>query len=190
MNLNLKRKRQNTLVFYTRVFIEFYVLNNEKSPPILPPLPIAKQLQKKISQSQNVFHFDVEFVDTVGMGLVSSPSFFLSIFRTLVCQETCSGHGKCNVTTKRCVCDSFWVENPFKANFGMKETNCGEITETKRYPIRFPAFFPHRLESRLCRRSRRRSWSHTLGCSVGLHLSLARVRLYRLLIIRVCTIFR
>ena len=110
------------------------------------------------------------------MGLVSSPSFFLPIFCTLVCQETCSGHGKCNVTTKRCVCDSFWVENPFKANFGMKETNCGEIAETKRYPIRFP---PRRLESRLCRRSRRRSWSHTPGCSVGLHLSLARVSLYR-----------
>ena len=43
-----------------------------------------------------------------------------------VCQNSCSGHGYCDSRTKYCVCSTFWIENPFKANFGHKKTNCGK----------------------------------------------------------------
>ena len=44
----------------------------------------------------------------------------------LVCQLYCSGHGACNVRTKKCECNNFWMENPFSAHLGRRESNCGE----------------------------------------------------------------
>lgn len=41
-----------------------------------------------------------------------------------VCRLPCSGHGSCDLETKRCVCQSFWMENPFKLHFGKRQTNC------------------------------------------------------------------
>jgi len=41
-----------------------------------------------------------------------------------VCQLDCSGHGVCNVRTKKCECNNFWMENPFSAHLGKRETNC------------------------------------------------------------------
>ncbi|TRY71683.1 hypothetical protein TCAL_16200 [Tigriopus californicus] len=35
---------------------------------------------------------------------------FLSL-DTLICQNECSGHGKCHQATRTCVCEPFWVEN-------------------------------------------------------------------------------
>ena len=32
----------------------------------------------------------------------------------------------CNVRTKKCECNTFWMENPFKARLGKKESNCGK----------------------------------------------------------------
>ena len=32
----------------------------------------------------------------------------------------------CNVRTKKCECNTFWMENPFKAHLGKKESNCGK----------------------------------------------------------------
>jgi len=44
-----------------------------------------------------------------------------------VCQNNCSGHGQCDQATKRCVCSGFWMENFFLANFGERQSNCGEL---------------------------------------------------------------
>ena len=43
-----------------------------------------------------------------------------------VCQLPCSRHGSCDQRTKRCRCDVFWMENPFTANSGRHESNCGK----------------------------------------------------------------
>ncbi len=44
----------------------------------------------------------------------------------IVCQLPCSGHGSCDKNTHKCTCIKFWMENPIKAHFGKKETNCGK----------------------------------------------------------------
>lgn len=41
-----------------------------------------------------------------------------------VCQLPCSGHGTCNLRTKKCQCSTFWMENPFKSRMGRMESNC------------------------------------------------------------------
>ena len=42
------------------------------------------------------------------------------------CTLSCSGHGSCDWRTKKCVCDSFWMENPVTAHTGRRESNCRE----------------------------------------------------------------
>ncbi|KAH3859765.1 hypothetical protein DPMN_102588 [Dreissena polymorpha] len=29
----------------------------------------------------------------------------------VVCQKNCSGHGHCDMKTKRCICEAFWTSN-------------------------------------------------------------------------------
>ena len=38
----------------------------------------------------------------------------------------------CNVRTKKCECNTFWMENPFKAHLGKKESNCGKEEREER----------------------------------------------------------
>jgi hypothetical protein len=66
-----------------------------------------------------------EIVDKLSNSLLDlKQSMGILEIRTYVCQETCSGHGTCDLDTDKCVCDHYWMENPFKANFGDKKTNC------------------------------------------------------------------
>ena len=51
----------------------------------------------------------------------------LKNFSLPVCQNNCSNHGQCDLATKRCMCDPYWMENFFKANLWYKEKNCGKI---------------------------------------------------------------
>lgn len=45
--------------------------------------------------------------------------------RTTVCQNTCSGHGKCNPSTRACECEAFWM--PSVGYFvNNDEANCGK----------------------------------------------------------------
>ncbi|XP_067665958.1 dyslexia-associated protein KIAA0319-like protein [Haliotis asinina] len=43
---------------------------------------------------------------------------------TVVCQNNCSGHGHCDLHTKNCICEAFWMQNFFKLYFFEKESNC------------------------------------------------------------------
>ncbi|XP_071480902.1 dyslexia-associated protein KIAA0319-like protein [Diadema antillarum] len=45
-------------------------------------------------------------------------------YDTVVCQNNCSGHGTCDQYTKRCVCETFWMENFFRVKLGDGEHNC------------------------------------------------------------------
>ncbi|KAH3859757.1 hypothetical protein DPMN_102580 [Dreissena polymorpha] len=42
----------------------------------------------------------------------------------VVCQKNCSGHGHCDMKTKRCICEAFWTSNLF-LYWIYGETNCG-----------------------------------------------------------------
>jgi len=48
----------------------------------------------------------------------------VSSIDTLVCQNTCSGHGTCNQATRECICDAAWTENFFSRRFTGAEPNC------------------------------------------------------------------
>lgn len=43
---------------------------------------------------------------------------------TLVCQKECSGHGSCDVYSKSCICEAFWMEDFVRATLGDRESNC------------------------------------------------------------------
>eukprot|EP00095_Tigriopus_kingsejongensis_P001489 maker-scaffold124_size330879-snap-gene-1.31 protein:Tk01489 transcript:maker-scaffold124_size330879-snap-gene-1.31-mRNA-1 annotation:"hypothetical protein L798_13730" len=48
---------------------------------------------------------------------------FLSL-DTLICQNDCSGHGKCHQATRTCICEPFWVENFVRKRLFNGESNC------------------------------------------------------------------
>jgi len=47
----------------------------------------------------------------------------ISEIRTVVCQNDCSGHGKCDPETRACSCDTFWMPDIF-FYWGVTEANC------------------------------------------------------------------
>nr|XP_006822779.1 PREDICTED: dyslexia-associated protein KIAA0319-like [Saccoglossus kowalevskii] len=87
------------------VVIQFYILNAD-GKRVLKGITMVNKLKSKLSKESQVLDYNVMLVDTV------------------VCQNDCSGHGHCNVETKQCICESFWMENYFKIYLGDGESNC------------------------------------------------------------------
>ncbi|XP_077521827.1 dyslexia-associated protein KIAA0319-like protein isoform X3 [Amblyomma americanum] len=69
------------------------------------PLMVAR-LKQRLRTHSALLDWDVMSVDTV------------------VCQNECSGHGTCDVYSKRCVCEAFWMEDFVRASLGDRESNC------------------------------------------------------------------
>jgi hypothetical protein len=82
-----------------RVIFTFHVEHWTKIRTMLKGPFVNKELRLKLRQRAilNDFPYAIVKVDTV------------------VCQNNCSGHGSCNLFTKRCICDAFWMENFLKA---------------------------------------------------------------------------
>ncbi|XP_066268717.1 dyslexia-associated protein KIAA0319-like protein isoform X2 [Branchiostoma lanceolatum] len=86
--------------------IVVFVVVNTQTGMVQNGGSVLAKLRRKLKAGSEVLDFKVVQVDTV------------------VCQNNCSGHGVCNSFTKTCQCDSFWVQNPFKAFFADKVSNC------------------------------------------------------------------
>ncbi|XP_078665595.1 dyslexia-associated protein KIAA0319-like protein isoform X1 [Branchiostoma floridae x Branchiostoma belcheri] len=86
--------------------IVVFVVINTQTGVVQDGGSVLAKLKRKLKAGSEVLDFKVVQVDTV------------------VCQNNCSGHGVCNSFTKLCQCDSFWVQNPFKAYFADKVSNC------------------------------------------------------------------
>ncbi|XP_035659768.1 dyslexia-associated protein KIAA0319-like isoform X1 [Branchiostoma floridae] len=86
--------------------IVVFVVVNTQTSVVQNGASVLAKLKRKLKAGSEVLDFKVVLVDTV------------------VCQNNCSGHGVCNSFTKLCQCDSFWVQNPFKAYFADKVSNC------------------------------------------------------------------
>lgn len=69
------------------------------------PLMVAR-LKQRLRTHSALLDWDVVSVDTV------------------VCQNECSGHGTCDVYSKRCICEAFWMEDFVRASLGDRESNC------------------------------------------------------------------
>ncbi|XP_059152697.1 dyslexia-associated protein KIAA0319-like [Physella acuta] len=86
--------------------LTFQVLHNEKdSPTIMNGVHALRTLKNKIS-SGKILDYSIVRLD-------------LS-----VCQNNCSGHGRCDQKTKLCVCEAFWMPNFFTASMFSTESNC------------------------------------------------------------------
>ncbi|CAG0897405.1 unnamed protein product [Darwinula stevensoni] len=78
----------------------------EKEWKPLEGLKVEQWLRKKLRLDESFLDWPVFSVDAV------------------ICQNPCSYHGKCDQATRECICDSFWVQNPFRRHLGDKERNC------------------------------------------------------------------
>lgn len=91
-----------------RVRIIFVAEKEDSKGSWLPcrgPLMVAR-LKQRLRTHSALLDWDVISVDTV------------------VCQNECSGHGTCDMYSKRCVCEAFWMEDFVRASLGDRESNC------------------------------------------------------------------
>nr|XP_039253437.1 dyslexia-associated protein KIAA0319-like protein [Styela clava] len=86
------------------MIVLFYV--KSKDGQILPAMTVTDSLNSKLK-------YDVDFLE-----------FKFLRADTYVCENTCSGHGRCHSGTHDCECDLFWMENFFRVYMGDGKRNC------------------------------------------------------------------
>lgn len=82
----------------------FYVETKEKG--ILPALSVSESLNSKLKSGVALLEFKFLRADTY------------------VCENLCSGHGRCRAGSKECDCEMFWMENFFRVYMGDGRRNC------------------------------------------------------------------
>ena len=70
-------------------------------------IKVVDDLNSKIKQGQDILDLKLLELDT------------------LVCQNDCSGHGKCQEATRECICEPFWIENSVRRHLMDGKKNCG-----------------------------------------------------------------
>ncbi|XP_029634781.1 dyslexia-associated protein KIAA0319-like protein isoform X2 [Octopus sinensis] len=87
--------------------IEFYAVSVTKETKVVKKgIDVLRWLKPKLSSQTNIFEYSI--VD----------------LNTFVCQNNCSGHGKCDQYTKQCFCEAFWMQNYILTKFFHGENNC------------------------------------------------------------------
>ena len=71
-------------------------------------IKVVDDLNSKIKQGQDILDLKLLELDT------------------LVCQNDCSGHGKCQESTRECICEPFWIENSVRRHLMDGKKNCGK----------------------------------------------------------------
>ena len=91
------------------VVLQFYsTVRSDGDWHTLPGTRVAGLLKRKLHNDPSLLAFPVLSVDTA------------------ICQNNCSGHGSCDAATRRCMCNTFWMENPFTVIAGA-DNNCGNL---------------------------------------------------------------
>ena len=115
INLNCSRLFQICLSLFFFLFSDFAILqfhvelkDPEGNIKIKSGLKIVAELKSKLKDTD----------DIIGLKLIDLD--------TLICQNDCSGHGKCRQETRSCVCESFWIENFIRRNLMDGKSNCGK----------------------------------------------------------------
>ena len=87
---------------------------------VVPGVDVVTALEAKLKASQDILDLKVLEMDT------------------LECQNTCSGHGKCQQATRTCICEPFWIENFVRRHLMDGKSNCGKkfILRTRHFPER------------------------------------------------------
>lgn len=77
--------------------ITFYVETTDGKP--VPANEVVHHLREKLRVDASLLGFSVNQL------------------QTHICQNNCSGHGVCNVETRKCICEAFWMQDLFKVYF-------------------------------------------------------------------------
>ncbi|XP_064483998.1 dyslexia-associated protein KIAA0319-like protein isoform X2 [Ornithodoros turicata] len=83
-----------------------FVAEGGATPKQIRGMAVVSRLKKRLRTHSALLDWEVLRIDT------------------LVCQNQCSAHGSCDVYTKRCVCEAFWMEDLFRSYLGDRESNC------------------------------------------------------------------
>lgn len=95
----VERKGQSTLRF---------CVEDATKKTMLSGVEIEREFKRNLMKDAEIF--GVEIVDV----------------RTVVCQNNCSGRGRCDEETRQCLCDSFWAVDLFSQWQMGGESNCGK----------------------------------------------------------------
>ncbi|CAE1251480.1 Dyslexia-associated protein KIAA0319-like protein,Dyslexia-associated protein KIAA0319 [Acanthosepion pharaonis] len=79
-----------------------------------------------MKDSQN-FKRGIDVLHNLRPKLYSQPDIFeypVVSIDTLVCQNNCSGHGRCDQHTKQCMCEAFWMQDFIRTKLLHGENNC------------------------------------------------------------------
>ena len=101
-DVNLMSSSRQGLV--TLQFKVFSSANGPRSP--IPGVEIVSKLRGELEADPELLGLPVLSIDT------------------LVCQNTCSGHGTCDQVTRDCVCDAAWTENWISRQMMGGQPNC------------------------------------------------------------------
>lgn len=87
--------------------LEFKVFSQSGSARrSLPGLEVVSQLRRELEADPELLGVPVISVDTV------------------VCQNTCGGHGRCDQTSRQCICQPAWMENFISRRLMAGQSNC------------------------------------------------------------------
>ena len=90
--------------------IQFLVeeLQKDGAKDIMNGTKVVNELNSKLTQGKDILNLELLELDT------------------LVCQNDCSGHGKCDQATRECLCEPFWIENVVRRHLMDGRRNCGK----------------------------------------------------------------
>lgn len=86
------------------VFYALTVMKDSKS--FKKGIDVLHNLRPKLYSQPDIFEYPVISIDT------------------LVCQNNCSGHGRCDQHTKQCMCEAFWMQDFIRTKLLHGENNC------------------------------------------------------------------
>lgn len=108
--------------------LQFYTsVKSEGKWRTLPGAEVAALLKKKLRSDLNLLTYPVLDVDTaICQNNCSGNLLYVPLLQSYDTNSV--GHGVCDQYSRRCICKSFWMENPFKAS-NSGDYNCGKIVQ-------------------------------------------------------------
>ena len=69
----------------------------------------------------------MQYINVVLRELLADPELLsvpVVLIQTVICQNSCGGHGTCDQVTRECVCHPAWMENLISRVLEHGEPNC------------------------------------------------------------------
>lgn len=90
-----------------RLVVIFYATSRQDKSKVIPGPQVVQSLKDHNTDAEQKFF-----------------KFQLLSYDTVVCQNPCSNHGSCNTYSRKCSCETFWMENFLRVKLGDGQSNC------------------------------------------------------------------